>query len=56
MTSIEWFKSLNVNQRIGLKEITIDIVGMSWSSFNILFTPSERLNIIYNKLKHEFNI
>ena len=52
-TPINWYKSLSINQRINLKEITGDICGMRWSDFNILFTPSERLQIIYQKLKLE---
>ena len=51
--SIEWYKSLPIHNKIGLKEATILLCGMNWSDFNILFNPRERLSIIYQKLKLE---
>ena len=51
--SINWYKSLNINQKIGLKEVADSICGMKWEDFNILFTPRERIDILYTKLKME---
>ena len=50
MDSINWYKSLSLQQKMGLKEISTLICGMKWEDFNILFTPRERLEILYNKL------
>ena len=52
-TAVEWYKSLSINQKINLKEMTILICGLDWQTFNCLFTPLERIQIIYNKLKIE---
>ena len=52
-TPVEWYKSLSLHQRINLKIITVDACGMAWQDFNILFTPRERLKIVYQKLKIE---
>lgn len=52
-TSLQWYKSLNMFQRFGLREAAVLICGMEWHQFNILFTPRERINILYDKLKSE---
>lgn len=51
--AITWYKSLTINQKILVKEITILLTGMEWKDFIIIFSPRERLNIVYNKLKKE---
>ena len=48
--AVSWYKSLSVNQKIALKELAILICGMDWAEFNILFSPRERLEILYAKL------
>ncbi len=45
-----WYKSLTLEQRFGLREVSADICGMNWEDFNILFSPRERIEIIYKKL------
>lgn len=51
--SINWYKSLTLNQKFALKELCVDICGMKWEDFNILFSPRERLELIYGKLTLE---
>jgi len=51
--SFDWYKGLTLTQRFALKEMCVFICGMKWEDFNILFSPRERLDIIYEKLKLE---
>ena len=51
--AISWYKSLSINQKIALKEISELICGMKWEDFNSLFSPRERLAILHNKLRLE---
>jgi len=53
MEAIEWYKSLSLNQKFGLKECAVLICGMKWEHFSIIFSPRERINILYDKLKLE---
>lgn len=48
--SIKWYNKLDCNQKIYLKEISFTLCGIQWKDFNILFSPRERLNILYDKL------
>jgi hypothetical protein len=48
--SIHWYKSLDINQKILLKEFSHLIFGMKWEDFNILFTPRKRIKILHEKL------
>ena len=50
---MKWYKSLTLNQKFALKELSESICGMKWEDFNILFTPRERIELLYNKLKLE---
>lgn len=50
VASVSWYKSLTLNQKLALKEISVLLCGMKWEDFNILFTPRERLEILHNKL------
>ena len=51
--AINWYKSLTLHQKMELRDLTMLICGMRWEDFNILFSPRERLEILYNKLKLE---
>lgn len=53
LPAVSWYKSLSLNQKMALKEVSALICGMKWEDFNILFSPRERLGILYNKLKLE---
>lgn len=53
---MKWYKSLTINQKINLKAMCHIICGMKWEDFNLLFTPQERIELIYNKMALEFNI
>jgi hypothetical protein len=53
LPAVIWYKSLSINQKMGLKEVSSLICGMKWEDFNILFTPRERLEILHNKLMME---
>jgi hypothetical protein len=48
--SFQWYSNLNVHQKINLKSITRDLLGMSWTDLDILFTANEKISIIHNKL------
>lgn len=53
-TALNWYKKLSTHQRIGLKECSALICGLEWASFNLLlFSPRERIEILYEKLKLE---
>ena len=57
LPAVSWYKSLSLNQKMALKEVSVLICGMKWEDFNILFTPRERLEILHNKLMLEgFNV
>lgn len=49
-TMIKWYKTLTINQRICLKAHTTLFLGRQWEYFLPLFTPRERLIIVYEKL------
>jgi hypothetical protein len=53
LPAVSWYKSLSLNQKMALKEVSALICGMKWEDFNILFTPQERLVILHNKLMLE---
>ena len=48
--SIEWYNKFNIHQKINLKEYSILICGLAWTEFNILFTPRERIQILFEKV------
>ena len=50
LPAVSWYKSLSLNQKMALKEVSALICGMKWEDFNILFSPRERLEILHNKL------
>lgn len=53
LPAVSWYKSLSLQQKMALKEVSVLICGMKWEDFNILFTPRERLEILHNKLMME---
>jgi len=53
LPAVSWYKSLSLQQKMGLKEVSVLICGMKWEDFNTLFTPRERLEILHNKLMME---
>jgi hypothetical protein len=50
---LSWYKSLTLNQRFALKELTVSICGLRWEDLSLLFSPRERIELIYQKLKIE---
>ena len=50
LPAVSWYKSLSLNQKMALKEVSALICGMKWEDFNLLFSPRERLQILHNKL------
>jgi hypothetical protein len=50
---MEWYKTLNIHQKINLKELCKVIIGIDFSKLLLLFSFQEGINIIYNKLKLE---
>ena len=55
--NMEWYKTLNINQRINLKDNCQLIVGLDFLTLRVLFSTVEIINILYDKLKQMgFNI
>lgn len=50
---MEWYKTLDINKRINLKELCPLICGADFQELGFLFTLDERIGIIYHKLKLE---
>jgi hypothetical protein len=50
---MEWYKTLNIHQKIYLKALCVDIIGFEFSDLDFMFSFCERINILYNKLKLE---
>jgi hypothetical protein len=50
---VEWYKNLSLDQKLGLKECAHLLTGMRWEQFTILFSPRQRLEILYEKMKLE---
>ena len=48
--AIQWFKGLASSQKMALKELCSDIVGVGWSELTKLLTPRERLGVLYDKV------
>ena len=53
VSGLEWYKKLTMQQRFLLKEMSGKICGMNWEDFTILFSPRERIEILYQKLRLE---
>ena len=47
---MDWYKTLNIHERINMKEIFIIACGVSWSDLSFLFSMGERIEILYSKL------
>jgi hypothetical protein len=50
---MEWYKTLDINQRINLKEMTSLIGGVPWNVLILLFGFRDSIELIYLKLKKE---
>mgnify|MGYP001187781426 CR=1 FL=1 len=48
-----WYRSLTIEQKINLKDCAKLIVGMTWEDMGKLFSFSDRINILHNKLQLE---
>lgn len=53
LPAVSWYRSLSMEQKFALKEISELICGMKWEHFTLLFSPRERLQILHNKLQME---
>jgi len=49
-TSVEWYRSLDVNMRINAKDVFILLTGTDFSKLNFLFTYKEKIEIMHQKL------
>lgn len=50
---MEWYKTLDINQRINLKDVFHLICGLRWEDVGRLISMRDRIDIVYNKLKME---
>ena len=49
-SAVGWYKSLTMQQRFALKDLSASICGISWQDFSLLFSPRERIEILHQKL------
>jgi hypothetical protein len=49
--ALEWWGGLTPNQKIGLKEMSASVCGLPWDAFSMLFSPRERIEMIYHKIQ-----
>ena len=50
---MEWYKTLNIHQRINIKECFNLICGIEWDALNFMFSLKEKIEILENKLRKE---
>lgn len=48
--SLQWYSALPIDKKIALKELSSAICGIKWEDFTLLFSGTERIEILYNKL------
>jgi hypothetical protein len=48
--AIQWYKALNVHQRLTIKTECNCLVGMAFEEMRVLFSTLEIISILYNKL------
>lgn len=54
---MEWYKTLNVHQRINAKDCFKLLTGIDFSELSFLFSLDEKIQILYDKLKiEEFDV
>ena len=51
--AMQWYKTLDINKRIALKELSPTICGVDFQEIGCLFTLDERIGILYRKLQLE---
>lgn len=50
---MEWYKTLNIHQKINLKSMFVVIGGIEFTDLRKIFSYSECFDIIYRKLQKE---
>ena len=50
---MDWYKTLDINQKINLKECSKMICGMTYNQLRLLFSMPEIIELLHNKLKVE---
>lgn len=54
---MEWYVKLTINQKINTKgEVCFLLFGQSWETLRKVFSMQELIEIIYQKMKIEFEI
>ena len=48
---MKWYKTLDINQRINLKDCCKMIVGLGYAELRVLFSMPQIIDILHNKLK-----
>jgi hypothetical protein len=51
--AMHWYKTLDINKRINLKELCPTICGVDFQEIGCMFTLDERIGILYHKLQLE---
>jgi hypothetical protein len=50
---MDWYKNLNIFQKIIFKEMFVDLIGIKFSDMSFISNFKEKIEIGYNKLKIE---
>ncbi len=50
---MNWYKTLDINRRIALKECFILLCGAEWSKIGLIIDLRTRIDLAYEKLKME---
>ena len=53
LAAVNWYRSLTIQQKLALKELSQDICGFSWRLLGEIFTPRERIELLHQKLQME---
>ena len=47
---MEWYLSLNIHQKVNVKQLSKIITGLTWEELGMIFDFKERVEIITSKL------
>lgn len=50
---MKWYLTLTIDQKINLKELFVLITGIDWVMAGLLFSFTERISLVHEKLKIE---
>ena len=51
---MEWYKGLNIDQKINVKVLCPLILGVKFEELSFMFSFREKIDMIYNRLRTEW--